>query len=135
MRGGTAIALVAVGLVAANGCGNGTNKYSFSDQLGRHCVFTCTGNHCSSVACDATPMPTGGCSGNPSAACFGVAFDNLPPPAPSTPVLELCAACCVDLDSGPQWSSWPQDCSAVVCTQDADCAGSGAHCVAGYCQK
>ena len=126
--------IIAFGIVAGAGCGDQSNSYPFTDALGRHCTRTCTGSDCS-LACDTAPAPSGGCN-NPSAACFTEAFENLPPPAPSARVLYLCAGCCATLgDSGS--SSWwlPQDCSAIVCKQDIDCAVGGASCVGGYCEQ
>lgn len=134
-----ALLTIALGLVASAGCGDQSNSYPFTDALGRHCTGTYTatagpdGRHWS-FACDTAPAPSGGCN-DPSTACFTMAFDNLPSPAPSASVLELCAGCCVTLDSGPL-SYWvPQDCSAIVCAQDSDCAVGGAHCVTGYCEQ
>ena len=127
-----ALFTVTVAFVTAGGCGSGTNQYPFRDQKGRHCVRTCTGNDCT-FSCDTASTPSVACS---ATACFTVAYENLAAPAPSSPVLALCDSCCFDAgDAGPVSAWLPQDCSAVVCTQDIDCAVGGAHCQAGYCQQ
>lgn len=124
-----ALAVGVLGILAAVGCGDETVEYPFEDQAGRHCVRTCTGDDCT-FDCDATAAPAGGCPAS-TTPCFTMAYNGVAPPAPPVLLLALCDSCCSG--TGSTWVL--EDCSAIVCTVDRDCAVGDAYCEGGYCRR
>jgi hypothetical protein len=118
-------------VVMLTACGSDRQDYPVQDQAGRQCVRGCQGSSCS-LACQATPMPQGGC-GSAGTACFNLAAFTPAGAGPTTlDQLGLCDGCCV-ATGGSFWA--PSDCKPLVCKVDADCAAAHFRCGdAGLCE-
>lgn len=96
---------------------------NYRDNSGRICKAETT-RESRRASCDATPVPTNGCSAGEGTPCFTVTRDTV------THHLRNCAACC-NGDTAREPIS--VDCKLITCRTSVDCLFPRAYCDNSFC--